>query len=207
MANTRQIAKYQTNKYLLEILDNLQIAEPENASNIHGKFSKIKLLALDYSQGTGDKTVTADINLNPATAKYLAEIILNGTLQQTALIKSEVKFNALSEQKILSHKLDDQDMARVTIFSVDFDGTRRYCWQVTVENGIGKPQKQSTGGISLQKGSYIKQKQVNVFMSDMDFKKLLITTRDYIQAWEIVHLRGLLEKRGVYEEATTTAAS
>jgi hypothetical protein len=199
MSNTRQIVKYQTNKYLLEIIDNLHLAEPENASNIHHKYSRLKINALDYSQGTGEKTITADANIDATTAKYIAEIALR--------LSPNDKIKVYSEQKILSHALNDSGLAKVTIFSILYDSSRTYSWQIIVENGLGKPQKQSTGGIALEKGSYKREKQVQVYMSDMDFKKLILKVRDYILIWETVHLRSLLQERDKYEQSTRIPAN
>lgn len=76
--NPRQIYKYQTGKNLLELNDRLSVADAEQASNLHSSYSKIHVVALDYSQGTGDKTIVADLNLDPDTVKYLAEEVLRG---------------------------------------------------------------------------------------------------------------------------------
>lgn len=196
MSNPRQIAKYQTNKYLLEVIDNLQIAEAEYASHIHGKYSRLKFNALDYSQGKGEKSVFADANIDAITAKYIAEILLSGAIAPSG---NQAKLKVYSEQKILSHALNNEGMAKVTIFTIMYDGSRDYCWQITIENGLGKPKKQSSGGIALEKGTYIKEKHVQVYMSDIDCKKFFLRIRDYVLIWETVHLRALLQKREKYE--------
>lgn len=201
MSNPRQIIKYQTNKYLLEVIDNLQIANPGNASHIHNKYSRLKINALDYSQGTGEKAVFADVNIDAISAKYIAEIVLSGAITPSG---NPAKAKVYSEQKILSHALDNNGLAKVTIFTIMYDGSRNYCWQISVENGSGKPQKQSSGGIAVEKGSYKKGKQVQVYMSDMDFKKYILKIRDYVLAWETVHLRSLLQERARYEEQNST---
>lgn len=205
MSNPRQIVKYSTNKYLIEFIDNLQTAKPEQASNIHGKYSRIKAVALDYSQGIGDKkTIAVDANLDALTLKYLAEMIINNPAFYNLSPEKPIKAKLFSEQKILSHALDDKGMAKVTIFTIMYDSSRNYCWQIIVENGLGKPQKQSTGGIAVEKGSYKKDKQVQVYMSDIDFKKHIVKVRDYILAWETIHLRSLLKERTKYEDQNST---
>ena len=185
MANPRQIHKYQTSKYLLEALDFLQPADVENASHLHHKYSRIRLVGLDYSKGTGDSTVTADINLDAGTVKYITEVILHGNYNP----------KVYSEQKILSHTRDESGMAKVTAFNIMYDSSRNYCWQVSIENGVGVPQKHETGGIALQKGTYKKLKQVNIYMNDIDMKKFFIKVRDYVNTWETVHMRALLNAR------------
>jgi len=198
LSNPRQIVKYQTNKYLLEVIDHLQIADPENASHIHNKYSRLKINALDYSQGTGEKTVFANANIDAVTAKYIAEIVLSSPSGNPS------KAKVYSEQKILSHALNDNGLAKVTIFTIMYDSGRNYCWQITVENGSGKPQKQSSGGIAVEKGSYKKGNQIQVYMNDIDCKKYFLTVRDYVLAWETVHLRSLLQDRARYEEQNNT---
>lgn len=186
MSNPRQITKYQTNKYLIEALDFLQVADKENASNIHHKYSRIRLVGLDYGKGTGTNTVSVYANLDPVTIKYLAEILIN---------TKPASGRMFAEQKILSHDTDEQGRARVTIISIVYDDARNYCWQLNIENGLGQIQRQATGGIAMQKGSYQKQKSVAIYMNDIDVKKFFIKLRDYILSWETVHLRGLLQER------------
>lgn len=191
MSNPRQITKYQTGKYLLEALDFLQVADTENASHIHHKYSRIRLVGLDYSKGTGTNTVTVDVNLDPGAIKYLAEAFIN------SLPVSGRTF--FSEQKILAHNKDSQGRAKATAITIYYDNSRTYCWQITIENGVGIAQRQSTGGVAMQKGSYQKQKAVSVYMSDMEIKKFFIKVRDYINTWETIHLRMLLNERAKYE--------
>lgn len=205
--NARQICKYQTNKCLIEFNDNLVIAEPEAASNIHGKYSRIQLVAMDYSQGTGEKTIIADYNLNPETAKYIAEEVINGVMFLENRILTcrtqeadTFKFKMFSEQKILSHRSNDAGQSKVTILSIEYDRSKKYCWIVTVENGLAIAERQPNGGTAMKRGSYKKEKTVRAFISDYDFKKLMITLRDYIRTWETVNLNRLLKARETFEQ-------
>lgn len=68
-----------------------------------------------------------------------------------------------------------------------------------MENGWGIPEKQANGGTALAKGSYQKEKQVKVFLSDIDFKKMIIQTRDYIRTFEIINFSNLMKKRTEFE--------
>lgn len=187
--NARQIAKYQTGKNLLEFNDKLSPADPEFASQIHSKYSKIHIVALDYSQGTGDKTIIAEVNIDPDTMKFIAEEVLRGVQLD------------YSEQKILVHKKhpEDESKSRVTIFSVKYNGQMKYPWCVAVENGWGVPETQENGGTALSKGSYQKEKTVRVFISDIEFKKLMIQVRDYIRNFEIINYSALMKKRAEIE--------
>lgn len=188
--NPRQIAKYQTGKNLIEFNDRLVPANGEQASQIHAKHSKIYVVALDYSQGKGDKAIVADLNIDPDTAKYLAEEVLRGT---------HVDF---SEQKILTHKKhpENDKLCKVTIFTVKYNEKLRYPWNVVVENGWGIPEIQENGGTALAKGSYQKEKAVKVFLSDNEFKKIMVKVRDYIRTFELVNFPNLMRMREEFEE-------
>lgn len=190
IVNPRQIAKYQTGKNLIEFNDRLAIADGKQASQIHSAFSKIYVVALDYSQGKGDKAIVADLNLDPDTAKYLAEEVLRGV---------QVDF---SEQKILVHKKHPEDdrLCKVTIFSIKYNEKMRYPWNVVVENGWGIPETQENGGTALAKGSYKKEKAVKLFISDNEFKKIMVKVRDYIRTFEVVNFANLIRMREEFEE-------
>lgn len=205
--NARQICKYQTNKCLLEFNDNLTLAEADAASNIHGRYSKIQVVGMDYSQGTGEKTIIADLNLDPKTAKYIAEEVVNGTMYLENRIltcrtqeANNFKFKLFNEQKILAHKKNGNGQSKVTILSIDYDRSKKYCWIITVENGLGIAEKQPNGGTAMKRGSYQKEKTVKAFISDYDFKKLMISLRDYIRTWETVNLNRLLKARELFEQ-------
>lgn len=186
--NTRQICKYQTGKSLIEFNDRLQIAKVENAANLHSTYSKIYVVAMDYSKGKGDNTVIADLNLDPDTVKYIYDEVRSG------------KPLTFTEQKILAHKKNEAGESKVTIFSIKFNEKMNYPWNVIVENGVGIPEKQENGGTALQRGSYKKEKQVRLFISDMDMKKLFRTINDYIVAFEASIIGPLLKERAEFEE-------
>lgn len=189
MANTRQIAKYQTGKALLEFNDHLQPAPIEKASNLHSSFSKIKMVGMDYSEGKGDKTVIVNLNINPDTAKYLAEEVLRG-------VKLE-----FSEQKVLSSSQPNEaGEFRVTILTIKYNESMRLPWNVFLESGWGQTEKNAAGGTGLKKGTYRKERAVKVFMGDPDFKKLMVTVRDYIRAFEQNVFSMLMTDRQAYEQ-------
>ena len=200
MDNPRQITKYQNNKVLICFNDNLQVTDGANASSVHNNFSKIRVFAQDYSKGTGEKNVMANVNIDPDTMKYIAELILSG-----------VSANFV-ETKILGHKKDDSGKSPVTKFSV------KYCidektqqplsvpWMFSVENGVGIAEITAVGGTMCKKGSYAKTSDVRIYMSEVDCYKTMITIRDYIRAFEIIHLNGLLKAREQYEIARKAQA-
>jgi len=187
--NPRQITKYQTDKKLIEFNDKLSPAAVENASRIHAGWSKINVVGIDYTEGKKEKAVVADINIDPITVKYLySEVSRN---------EKNLDF---TEQKVLANKLNAAGEARVTVFSVKYNDKMRYPWNITIENGVGKAETQTTGGTALQKGTYRKEKRIQIVVSDVEFKKILQAINDYVYCFEQATLPELLRQRDIYEQ-------
>lgn len=187
--NPRQITKYQTDKKLIEFNDRLSPASVESASQIHAGWSKINVVGIDYTEGKKEKASVVDANLDPDTIKYLyAEIARN-----------EKNLN-FSEQKVLSSKLNAAGEAKVTIFTLKYNDKMRYPWNLSIENGFGKTEKQVNGGTALQKGTYRKEKALQIVINDMELKKMFLTVKDYIDIFEHITLPELLRQRDVYEQ-------
>lgn len=191
--NARQIAKFQNNKCLIEFNDRLAMAPVESASSLHSPFSKIRVVALDYSQGTGDKTVIVEANINPEKMKYLAHSILSGTLTKW------------TEQKILAHRKNERGESRVTIVTIEYNSQMKSPWIVQVDNGMAIPVKTASGGTMAQKGSFRKEKSVRLFISDEHMKTMMLQVLDYIRAWEIAVLPSLIRARNKKEEEERAA--
>ena len=76
---SRQIAVYKTDKKLLELNDKLKPASKLFPAHIHamgeeaeeGARSLIQLIMLDYSKGTGDRTVSVSAHINPEEVKFI----------------------------------------------------------------------------------------------------------------------------------------
>lgn len=187
--NPRQIVKYQTDKVLLEFNDHMSVADPSYASNIHSQYSKINVVAIDYSQGKKEQSIVADLNIDPDVFKYLAEEILHGT---------RINF---SEQKVLVHKTNPANATecKVTKFIINYNDKMRCPWNIVVENGWGIPETQKNGGVALQKGSYRQEKTVKVFINDTNMKRIMIVVRDYIRNFEITNFEALMKARQQYE--------
>lgn len=186
--NARQITKFQNSKNLIEFNDRLAVASAEAASSLHSPYSKIHVVALDYSQGTGDKTVIVEANIDPEKMKYLAHAILHGQLTRW------------SEQKILAHRTNENGESRVTIVTIEYNEKMNSPWIIQIENGMAIPVKTATGGTMAQKGSYRREKAVRVFISDEHMKTMMLQVLDYIRAWEIAVLPSLVRARNKMEE-------
>lgn len=182
--NTRQIVKYQTGRALVEFNDKLSIADPEKASNLHSNFSKIKIVANNYENGS----IITEANINPDTMKLLATMILSG---------EKIEY---SEQKINPYSKNEKGEAKVNSFSIKFNEKMRYPWNIVVENGYAIPEKQPTGGTATKKGTYRKDKEVKIFIDDMSIKKMMLTIKDYIAVFEADAFSKLMPKRTELEE-------
>ena len=75
---SRQIAVYKTDKALLELVDSLKPAGTAYPAHIHASgeedeegYSLIRLQMVDYSAGTGQKSVSVYANISPDEALYL----------------------------------------------------------------------------------------------------------------------------------------
>ena len=76
---SKQIAVYKTDKKLLELNDKLKPASRLFPAHIHamgedaeeGARSLIQIIMLDYSQGTGNHTVSVSAHINPEEVKFI----------------------------------------------------------------------------------------------------------------------------------------
>ena len=82
---SRQIAVYKTDKALLELVDSLKPAGASYPAHIHASgeedeegYSLIRLQMVDYSAGTGQKSVSVYANISPDEALYLYSRIFSG---------------------------------------------------------------------------------------------------------------------------------
>ncbi len=134
-----QIAVCKTDKTLLELWDSLKPASELFPAHIHaagekaemGERSLIRLNMLDYSSGTGEKTVSVYANISPEEARYV----------YSALFCHLPDF-AFSQDKIFGEP-DEKGYSIVTKlqiarYDVDQKGNKRnYPWYVEIQNGAG----------------------------------------------------------------------
>ena len=103
--NMRQVSKFQNGKFLFELNDDLKRTgwdEKEkqevrdNFGNIHAKYSAMKVVARDYSNGTGEKLIDLELRLYPESIKTIAEDITIKINQRKAF-KLELDASAKAE--------------------------------------------------------------------------------------------------------------
>lgn len=189
-----QISKYQTGKKLIELVSRLKIGYPpekEDANiKLHHNWSKIGLTLLDYSNGTGAKTVICRCNIDPELVRFLFENLKN--MMFLATTKPTSAIFTYSEEKIISKKRNEDGTSpmnklKISRMPVGQDGQpRKQPWVVQVENGSAIPETTRTGGTMAQKGSYKVLSATNITMTDKDMYVLLSNCISYINNWEVV---------------------
>lgn len=186
---SRQISVYKTDKGLIELYDSLKPSSRLFPAHIHatgqkqenGERSLVRLTMLDYSNGTGDNTVSVYANISPEEAKYIYSAV----------------YNHLVDFEFLQDKIfgvpDAQGFSIVTRLQIirydtDAQGKRRgYPWLIEIQNGRGIAAKNSNGGKYCKKGSYICDRKARLFLSDRDMFVLFCKAEAYILAFEQEH--------------------
>lgn len=183
---SKQIAVYKTDKKLLELNDKLKPASRLFPAHIHamgedaeeGARSLIQIIMLDYSQGTGDHTVSVSAHINPEEVKFIYSRIFCGAL-----------YVDFPQEKIFGEP-DEDGMSIVTKLSIKrFDADtrgekRRYPWFAEIQNGRGIAVRNTNGGKYCKKDSYICDAQVSINISDMDMFRLFAKAEAWIRAFE-----------------------
>lgn len=185
---SNQIAVYKNSKTLIEFQDKLKIASVCSYAHIHAdgepgadgrrRHSLIGILMKDYSNGTGDKAVTVTANISPEEAKFILSRLTAGfqmfNYQQDKIFgePDSTGYSKASKIRIIRSVKDAQG------------NVRKLPWYIEIDNGIGIPQKNSTGGTYMQANSFISEGKVYANLSDLDLFRLLSRVSSYIDSWE-----------------------
>lgn len=116
---------------------------------------------VDYSAGTGQKSVSVYANISPDEALYLYSRIFSG-----------VQTFFMSRQKDIWGRQKKKGMPNVTKLMVsryetDSAGKKRaYPWSVQIQNGIGIKGKNSNGGTYCKKDSFVSDGAAEIFLTD-----------------------------------------
>lgn len=189
---SKQIAKYATTKKLIEFNDKLRLPPLECYAHVQATGDKnqegknvnslIGITMLDYSKGTGDKTVTVDANISPDELMYVYSKLNQGV----------EKFE-MSQDKIFGEP-DGTGKCRVTKLkimraTVDAEGKKRnYPWYIQIENGKAvKAKNEKSGGSYIKANTYTEEAKVSVNINDFDFYKMLSRVQSYINVWELTY--------------------
>lgn len=189
---SRQISKYATTKKLIEFNDKMRLPPVEYYAHVQATGDKnhegknvtslIGITMLDYSNGTGDKTVSVEANITPDELMYIFSKLNQGV----------EKFE-MSQDKIFGEP-DEKGKCSVTKLkiiraTVDTAGKpRNYPWFIQIENGKGiKAVNSTSGGSYIQPKSYVEESKVSININDFDLFKLLSRVQSFITAWELTY--------------------
>lgn len=183
----KQITKYMTTKKLLEFNDKLRLPPLEFYAHVHANGDKndkgknvtslIGITMLDYSNGTGNKTVAVEANIAPDDLMFVFENIKRGT--QTYENRQEKIFG----------EPDKDGKCQVTKLTITRSPNMNYPWCIEIENGKAVKEKNSqTGGCHIKSGTYVKEASVKLNLNDYDLFKQLWRVEHYINAWEYTYV-------------------
>lgn len=189
---SRQISKYATNKKLIEFNDKMKLpplkfyahvqACGEKDENGKNNTSLIGIKLLDYTGGTGDKTVSVEANIAPDELMYVFERLKHG-----------IDIFDFTQDKIFGDP-DESGMCSVSKLTIkrapkDASGKpRNFPWFVQIENGKGeKAVRSDTGGIYMKANSFKSEAKVFININDIDMFKILSRISSYISVWELTY--------------------
>ena len=185
---SHQIHIYQTSKKLLEFTNKLVVTDIDSYAHVHSQGgggsipSRIGLQLQDYSAGKGEANIKLFANISPSEIAYLLMLMKRG--------EKEINF---TQQKIIAVKKGNDGRAPVTKLEIvrtekDKSGNeRRLKWFVRITNGTGIPEETSTGGIQCKPGSFTKEKEAYINLSDEDMFNALYKVDRFIKLWEMVN--------------------
>lgn len=186
---SNQIAVVKTDKALLELLDKLKPAGKRYPAHIHaareadedGRCSLICLQAVDYSRGTGEKSVSVYANISPEEAQFIYSRVFG--CAETFVF---------SQDKIFGEK-DEDGYARMTKLYITRNPRAKdgklmeRPWYVNIKNGAGIPKKNRNGGTYCESGSFVSDKEVSLNLKDAEFFRLFCRADAWIRAFELEH--------------------
>lgn len=189
---SRQIAKYATNKKLIEFNDKMRLPPLENYAHIqacgdkdkNGKNvnSLIGITMLDYSNGTGNKTVSVDANITPDELMYVFSK-LNQGVERFEMTQDKIFGEPDADGKCTVTKL------KIVRATMDAQGKpRNYPWFIQIENGRAvKAKNEKSGGSYIKANTYSAETKVYININDFDLFKLLSRIQSFINAWECTY--------------------
>lgn len=188
---SRQIAVYKTDKALLELVDSLKPAGTAYPAHIHASgeedeegYSLIRLQMVDYSAGTGQKSVSVYANISPDEALYLYSRVFSG-VQTFSMFRQKIFGEVKKEGNIKKEEYVNVTKLMVSRYETDSAGKKRaYPWSVQIQNGIGIKGKNSNGGTYCKKDSFVSDGAAEIFLTDADMFHMFSRAEAWIRAFE-----------------------
>ena len=183
----KQITKYVTTQKLLEFNDKLRLPPLEYYAHVHANGDKndkgknvtslIGITMLDYSNGTGDKTISVEANIAPDDLMFIIMNIRKGTAT------FETK-----QEKIFGEP-DKDGKFQVTKLTITRSPNMNYSWGIEIEKGKAEKAKNAkTGGSYIKAGTYTKDAIVKINLNDYDLYKQLWRVEQYINIWGLTYV-------------------
>ena len=196
---SRQIVKYATTKKLIEFNDKLRLPPVDNYAHVQATGDKnregknvtslIGIKMLDYSNGTGAKTVSVEANISPDELMYVFSK-LNQGVEKFEMTQDKIFGEPDASGKCSVTKL------KIMRATVDAKGKpRNYPWFIQIENGKGvKAVNSTSGGSYIQPKSYVEEAKVYININDFDLFKLLSRVQSFINVWEVTYVPQRIRK-------------
>ena len=190
--NLYEITAVHGNQKLLSFENRLQANDLSVMKKdcIHNEYSRIKLVGIDYKVKTPDgKAVFVEHNLEPAIFKVIAKKVIGGdNFLLSKVGKNKIK--GFSQEKI-THKQVSNGRFFVSKLAISYEeNLSEYPYKIHIENGNAEKISDMTGKSAIKPGTYMKEKDFTIFLSEWDFCKALSESLDAIERFE----RGALAK-------------
>lgn len=175
----RQIIIDRRRKTSICFLNHLEPASLANWSQMHAtgenkkgrkRYSRIKVLGQDYSNGTGNKSVYCSYNLDPADIKNLRNIV-------------DMRYNQFKTDfyKVMNNGNSITPFKRLTITR---NPEMNNPWCIEIVNGMAQNKKPIPDTV----------KTVKQYFDENTFYKMIATVDTFVTLWEYAFVTKLIEK-------------
>jgi len=202
--NTKQISKSNNKTKLIEFNDKLQFNDFTDEcgvkrTTVHGKFSRINVVIVDWTKGKGDMAVVVQHNIEPAIMKGICNLVLIGDTTEFEKQDKYTKSIGFTENKINIYQRDSEGYCPVTYFNIKFQPQMSNPWTITIETGKGKTQKNENDGIFIAKGTYIRESEAVIYLSKLEMHIKMLDVLDTIRNFETTNYPLMIKKRDDWE--------
>lgn len=149
----------------------------------------------------GDKAVVVQHNIEPSVIKGICNLVLIGDTTEFEKQDKYTKSIGLTENKINIYQKDSDGYCPVTNFNIKFQPQMNNPWTITIETGKGKTQKNENDGISIAKGTYIRESEAVIYLSKVEMHIKILEVLDTIRNFETNNYPLMIKKRDEYELA------
>lgn len=200
--NMKQMSVFTNNKSVIEFINKLKITTPGKGCKIHREDEKDEkgrklpnsLVGINMVDYSANPSVFVQENITPSQLREL--------YSEAAMRRNNYTFSGNGE-KIFGEP-DKDGYSVVRVLKINRQGSfqkngetivKNYPWRISIENGKGiKEQNAKTGGFSCKKGSYKKEKEVMINMTDGDFFALCDKAVGFLNAWESAYASSFVKQ-------------